>query len=189
MRILRALQPPPEAPSKLLEIWPRHSTAPACLTQCLSKIERNGRQTLSGRSLHTVGGLADHLVDPAGLRQHRDVAGGQFRHICIHALGEEALKVGLDCPVLATDDVVCRLCFPRRTRNGLIEQVRQRPHLRGPYELLLRFGQIACEFRDPRRTKKQPAVYHLDMLEDGGLGNFAWSAADVSPFSGASAQI
>ena len=80
------------------------------------------------------------------------------------------MEVGLDCPVLATDDVVSRLCFPRGARNGLTEQVCQRPHLRGPYELLLRFGQIAGEFRDPRRAKKQPTIRHLDMLEDRGLG-------------------
>ena len=82
------------------------------------------------------------------------------------------MEVGLDRPVLSADDVVSRLCFPRRTRNRLTEQVCQRTHLRGPYELLLRFGQIAGEFRDPRWAKKQPAVCHFDMLEDRGLGEF-----------------
>src|SRR5690242_3560635 len=124
------------------------------------------------RLLHSVRGLTDHIVDAPGLRQHRDVTSREFRHLRVHTFGEEALEIGLHSSVFSDNDVIGWFLLPSSTRNELREEVRQRPHLGGPYEFLFRIGQVARKFRNSRRTKVQAPVRDLDMLEDGGLRKF-----------------
>jgi len=61
----------PNIPDTQPMLWPTESAQP--LDPTLPRPIRYRRGS-SARLLHTVGGFADHLVDPARLRQHRDVA-------------------------------------------------------------------------------------------------------------------
>src|SRR5262249_38494583 len=172
--VLRSLLPPDEQLTKAVE--PRVGALDATRgvyyeIAAGSRIAQSEEGSRS-RLLHSVRGLTDHIVDTPGLRQHRDVTSREFRHLRIHTFGEEALEIGLHSSVFSADDVIGWFLLPSSTRNGLREQVRQRPHLGGPYEFLFRFGQVARKFRNSRRTKVQAPVRDLDMLEDGGLRKF-----------------
>src|SRR5215471_15880495 len=97
------------------------------------------------------GGLADHVEHEAGLGQHRNVATIGLEGLRSHTLCDEALQVGLDGTVTASNDVPARFRFPSCAFGLLIEQVRRRRRMSGPNELLLLFGQIARKRRNTVR--------------------------------------
>jgi hypothetical protein len=62
------------------------------------------------------GGVADHVQDEVGVRQHRDVAAVDVVGPSAHALSGEAFQVGVHGPVVIGDDVPARLGLPRTPR-------------------------------------------------------------------------
>src|SRR5262245_19589023 len=58
-----------------------------------------------GFSLNRACGSADYVEDAFGLGEHRYMAAVEFVGSCIHALGNEALHVGMDGAIVLTDDV------------------------------------------------------------------------------------
>src|SRR5467141_912556 len=101
-----------------------------------------------GRSTCLVGRLDDELRDVGGTRKHGHMAGRQHDRLRVHRLGEFALKVRLDHPVVARDDVPRGFGLPGGVRHLAAKGggVR-RPLSRGQYSALLH-GKILCEAFD-----------------------------------------
>src|SRR6516225_6050936 len=70
-----------------------------------------------------VCGLADHVEHEAWLGKHRHVAAVALKGGCAHALGEEALQIGMNGSVLFGDDVPARLRLPGSSPDFRLEQI------------------------------------------------------------------
>src|SRR5262245_51176685 len=99
------------------------------------------------RSIAWLGacGLADHVEHEVGLGKHWHVAAVALEGGCAHALGEEALQIGMNCSVLFGDDVPARLRLPGSSPDFRLEQIGFRCALGCPHELLLLLRKVAAE--------------------------------------------
>jgi hypothetical protein len=93
-----------------------------------------------GSGSNGVCGSMDDVEHKAGVREDRQVAGCDLRRGGVHALGQEALHVGMDGAVVLGRDVPARLRPARGAVHLLVEQVRGRHALGRPDELLLLLG-------------------------------------------------
>src|SRR5262249_5557956 len=108
-------------------------------------------------------GFSDHIQDEVRLGQHRHVAASGLEDRCSHSLCDETLQLGLDSTVLRCHDVPTRLRPPSSTFYLLIEQIRYGRGMRGPDQLLLLIGEIACKGRDAVSFQPNAPVCNLDM--------------------------
>src|ERR1700752_228056 len=90
-------------------------------------------------------GGADDVDDPFGLGGPRPVAAVELIGGCAHALGEEALQIGMHGMVFFADDVPARLRLPSGSPDFRVEQVGFGDALGRPNELLLLLRKISAE--------------------------------------------
>src|SRR5215467_1679759 len=105
-----------------------------------------------------VSGLADHVEHEVRLGKHRHVAAITLKGGCAHALGEEALEIGMNGSVLFGDDVPARLRLPGSSADFRLEQIGFRRALGRPNELLLLLRKVAAEILCAFRTQPDTAV-------------------------------
>src|SRR6516225_3235446 len=105
-----------------------------------------------------VCGLADHVEHEAWLGKHRHVAAVALKGGCAHALGEEALQIGLNGSVLFGDDIPARLRPPGGPPDFCLEQIGFRRALGCPNELLLLLRKVAAEILCALRTQPDTSV-------------------------------
>src|SRR5262245_51037239 len=103
-------------------------------------------------------GLADHVEHEVGLGKHWHVAAVALKGGCVHALGEEALQIGMNGSVLFGDDVPARLRLPGSSPDFRLEQIRFRCALGCPNELLLLLRKVAAEILCGFRTQPDTSV-------------------------------
>jgi hypothetical protein len=116
--------------------------------------------------------LADHIEHHIRLREHRNMAGGDFGRCSLHPLCREALKLGVNCAVLGANDVPAGLSLPCRAFDFLVEQVRHWHALCRVDEFLLRLGQVAAKEADAAQLQPYATVRHLDVLKHVGPREF-----------------
>src|SRR6516165_8694268 len=105
-----------------------------------------------------VCGLADHVEHEAWLGKHRHMAAVALKGGCAHALGEEALQIGMNGSVLFGDDVPARLRLPGSSPDFRLEQIGFRRALGCPNELLLLLREVAAEILCAFRTQPDTSV-------------------------------
>src|SRR5215831_13274477 len=115
-----------------------------------------------------VSGLADHVEHEVRLRKHRHVAAIALKGGCAHALGEEALQIGLNGSILFGDDVPARLRLPGSSPDFRLEQIGFRGALGCPNELLLLLRKVAAEIFGALGTQPDTSIHDFDVGEDVG---------------------
>src|SRR5207248_2404681 len=106
---------------------------PRCALRC-----RRGR-------LNCFCGGTDYIDHPFRLGEHRHVAAVELIGGCAHALGEEALQVGMHGLVFFADDIPAWLRLPSGSPDFRPEQVGFGDALSRPNELLLLLRKISTE--------------------------------------------
>src|SRR6516165_10728870 len=106
----------------------------------------------------SVCGLADHVEHEVWLGKHRHVAAVALKGGCAHALGEEALQIGMNGLILFGNDVPARLRLPGSSPHFRLEQIGFRCALGCPNELLLLLRKVAAEILCAFRTQPDTSV-------------------------------
>src|SRR5215472_13207166 len=124
-----------------------------------SSQKRSARRS-AVRSIAWLGacGLADHVEHEVGLGKHWHVAAVALKGGCAHALGEEALQIGMNGSVLFGDDVPAQLRLPGSSPDFRLEQIGFRCALGCPNELLLLLRKVAAEILCAFRTQPDTSV-------------------------------
>ena len=123
--------------------------------------------------LNAFCGGADNIDDEVGLRQHCDVTAVDSMSGRTHALGYEALQIGVDRLVLRGQNVPARFGLPGRAYHFLVEEVRSRRIVRCPDDLLLLLGKVAREILHAVREHPNSPVRRRNVPEYVGGGEFA----------------
>src|SRR5262252_447212 len=122
------------------------------------------------RSIAWLGacGLADHVEHEVWLGKHWHVAAVALKGGCAHALGKEALQIGMNGSVLFGDDVPARLRLPVSPPDFLLEQIGFRGALGCPNELLLLLRKVAAEILGAIGTQPDTSIHDFDVREHVG---------------------
>src|ERR1700685_3459571 len=121
-------------------------------------------------SLDAADGVADDVDHEVGVGQHGDVAAVDVVGGGVHALGAEALQLGVDGVVVVGDDVPARLGLPGDAVGFGAEQLGGGRGGGGPDDLLLGLGQVPAEVRGGVVGHPDAPVGDLDVAEQGRLG-------------------
>src|SRR5215468_2389569 len=108
-----------------------------------------------------VRGLADRVEHEAWLGKHRHVAAVALKGGCAHALGEEALQIGLNGLIFFGHDVPARLRLPGSSPDFRLEQIWFRRALSRPNELLFLLRKVATEIFCALWTQPDTTVDHF----------------------------
>src|SRR5215471_14873014 len=124
-----------------------------------SSQKRSARRS-AVRSIAWLGacGLADHVEHEVGLGKHWHVAAVALKGGCAHALGEEALKIGMNGSVLFGDDIPARLRLPSSSPDFCLEQIGFRRALSCPNQLLLLLRKVAAEILGALGTQPDTSI-------------------------------